>query len=104
MTKYTARLTGVIFAAFFLMSCQQRERTDHSSSSMNEITAELEDELDEKVTTFSLSGYGEGGKRTWELTGKSADISDNQVKLEGIEGKGEFLWIEKERLNRPFRR
>ena len=29
---------------------------------------------DQQISDFSLAGYGEKGKKTWDLSGKSADI------------------------------
>lgn len=46
----------------------------------------LEGESDQQISEFSLSGYGEKGKKAWDLTGKSADIFDEVVKLKSIIG------------------
>ncbi|MBI5145137.1 MAG: LPS export ABC transporter periplasmic protein LptC [Candidatus Omnitrophica bacterium] len=43
-------------------------------------------ESDQQISEFSLAGYGEKGKKTWDLAGKSADIFDDVVKLKSIEG------------------
>jgi len=43
-------------------------------------------EVDQQIDGFSVSGYGERGKKTWDLAGKSADIFDNVVKLKDITG------------------
>ncbi|HNX80862.1 MAG TPA: LPS export ABC transporter periplasmic protein LptC [Candidatus Omnitrophota bacterium] len=43
-------------------------------------------ESDQQINDFSLSGYGERGKKTWDLSGKSADIFDDTVKLKDITG------------------
>ncbi|MBM3245689.1 MAG: LPS export ABC transporter periplasmic protein LptC, partial [Candidatus Omnitrophica bacterium] len=43
-------------------------------------------ESDQQISDFSLAGYGEQGKKTWELSGKSADIFDEVVKLKDITG------------------
>ncbi|MFA5116319.1 MAG: LPS export ABC transporter periplasmic protein LptC [Candidatus Omnitrophota bacterium] len=47
----------------------------------------LEEESDQKINDFSLSGFGERGKKTWELSGQSADIFSDVVKLKDITGK-----------------
>ncbi|MDD5155358.1 MAG: LPS export ABC transporter periplasmic protein LptC [Candidatus Omnitrophica bacterium] len=41
---------------------------------------------DQQISDFSLTGFGERGKKTWDLAGKSADIFDNVVKLKDIIG------------------
>lgn len=42
---------------------------------------------DQQISDFSLAGYGEKGKKNWELAGKSADIYDDVVKLKDITGR-----------------
>ncbi|MFH1128930.1 MAG: LPS export ABC transporter periplasmic protein LptC [Candidatus Omnitrophota bacterium] len=41
---------------------------------------------DQQIDDFSLAGYGEQGKKTWELFGKSADIFGEVIKLKDITG------------------
>lgn len=48
--------------------------------------AEPAPESDQQINEFSLAGYGERGKKTWDLSAHSADIFDNLVKLKGITG------------------
>ena len=48
--------------------------------------ANLTQEADQQVNDFSLSGYGDRGKKTWDLAGKSADIFNDVVKLKTVEG------------------
>ena len=43
-------------------------------------------ESDQQINDFSLAGYGEKGKKTWDLAGKSADIFDQVVKLKTVIG------------------
>jgi LPS export ABC transporter protein LptC len=43
-------------------------------------------ESDQQISDFSLAGYGEKGKKSWDLNGKSADIFDEVVKLKDIKG------------------
>ena len=50
---------------------------------------------DQQINDFSLAGYGEKGQKTWDLSGKSADIFDDLVKLKDIEGN---LYSEKEAI------
>lgn len=41
---------------------------------------------DQQINDFSLAGFGEKGKKSWELSGKSADIFDEVVKLKDVVG------------------
>jgi len=43
-------------------------------------------DADQQINDFSLSGYGDQGKKTWDLKGKSADIFTDTVALKDIEG------------------
>jgi len=43
-------------------------------------------ESEQQVGDFSLSGFGEKGKKSWDLSGKSADIFNNVVKLKKVVG------------------
>jgi len=54
-----------------------------------------EDGSDQQIGDFSLAGYGERGKKTWDLSGKTADIFDNVVKLKDLSGN---LYGEKENV------
>lgn len=48
---------------------------------------------DQQIGDFSLSGYAEKGKKSWDISGKSADIFDNTIKLQDVVGN---LYGEKE--------
>ena len=50
-------------------------------------------EPDQQINDFSLCGYGEKAQKTWDLSAKTADIFDNNVKLKEIVGN---LYGEKE--------
>jgi LPS export ABC transporter protein LptC len=52
-------------------------------------------ESDQQIGDFSLAGYGEKGKKTWEIAGKSADIFDNLIKLKDVTGN---LYGEQEQI------
>ena len=41
---------------------------------------------DQQINDFSLTGYGDRGKKSWDLTGKTADIFDEVVKLKDVIG------------------
>jgi LPS export ABC transporter protein LptC len=43
-------------------------------------------ESDQQITDFSLSGYGEKGKKSWDICGKTADIFTEVVRLKDITG------------------
>jgi len=43
-------------------------------------------ESDQQISDFSLAGYGEKGKKNWDLSGKSADIFTEVVKLNDVVG------------------
>jgi len=45
-----------------------------------------EEESDQQIGEFSLTGYGEKGKKGWDLSGKSADIFTEIVKLKSVVG------------------
>lgn len=50
-----------------------------------EITKEVK-ESDQQIGDFSLSGFGEKGKKAWDISGKSADIFNEVVKLKEVVG------------------
>lgn len=43
-------------------------------------------ESDQQISEFSLSGYGDKGKKSWDLSGKTADIFNDLVKLKEVVG------------------
>ena len=43
-------------------------------------------ESDQQIGDFSLSGFGDKGKKSWDLSGKSADIFSEVVKLKKVVG------------------
>ena len=52
-------------------------------------------EVEQQINDFSLSGYGEKGKKTWDIAGKSANIFTDVVKLNEITGN---MYGEKENI------
>lgn len=50
-------------------------------------------ESDQQIGDFSLTGYAEQGKKSWDISGKSADIFDQTIKLKDVIGN---LYGEKE--------
>jgi LPS export ABC transporter protein LptC len=45
---------------------------------------EYQPPLGERVKVFSISGFSDSGKKSWEMTGKSADIFSNNIDLSEI--------------------
>ncbi|KPK97067.1 MAG: hypothetical protein AMJ95_11105 [Omnitrophica WOR_2 bacterium SM23_72] len=43
-------------------------------------------ESDQQIQDFSLYGYGEKGKKSWDISGKTADILEEVVKLHDVVG------------------
>lgn len=43
-------------------------------------------ESNQQINDFSLVGYGERGKKSWDLSGKTADIFEDKVSLKTITG------------------
>jgi LPS export ABC transporter protein LptC len=41
-------------------------------------------ESDQQINEFSLSGYGDKGKKAWDISGKTADILNDTVKLQDV--------------------
>ena len=46
-----------------------------------------QESAEQTIADFNLSGFAEKGKKSWELSGKSADITKEKVKLKDIVGK-----------------
>jgi LPS export ABC transporter protein LptC len=65
------------FAAFFLASANRIEVKTYAQMQPAEGQQQMSD--------FSLSGFGEKGKKSWDLTGKQADIASEIIKLNNIE-------------------
>ena len=51
---------------------------------------------DQQISDFSLSGYGDKGKKSWDISGKSADIFTDVVKLKDVDGN---LYDKTEKVN-----
>jgi len=60
------------------------------------LAAEDKDTSDQQVNDFSLAGYGDKGKKAWDMAGKTADIFTDTVKLKDINGN---LYSDKETVN-----
>ena len=55
-------------------------------SAVSLISAQNTQESDQQINDFSLSGYGEKGKKSWEIFGKSADVFTEDVQLDDVIG------------------
>lgn len=44
------------------------------------------EDADQQINDFSLAGYDEEGQRTWDLSGRSADIFEQIIKLKDLVG------------------
>lgn len=53
---------------------------------LNALAQEKSQESDQQIGDFSLAGYAEKGKKSWDISGKSADIFDNLIKLKDVIG------------------
>ena len=58
-----------------------------------DLYAQKEQDSDQQIGDFSLVGYAEKGKKDWDISGKSADIFGDVVKLKEVVGN---LYGEKE--------
>ncbi len=50
------------------------------------LIAEVAKESDQQIGDFSLSGFGDKGKKSWDIAGQSADIFNEVVKLKKVVG------------------
>lgn len=72
------RLLLFLFLFFVIisgLSAQEQEADNKAEAS------------DQQISGFSLSGYGDKGKKAWDITGKTADIFETEVRLTDIIGK-----------------
>ena len=77
---YLLITTNIAFLGF-----GKRQSPPPETSSTEEIKdAAIESESDQKILTFNLAGFDEGGKKKWEIEGRSADIFGDLIKLDGV--------------------
>ncbi len=76
----------VLIISLASLGCGQKEEAQVSEQEA-QLQKELEDTPDEMLSSFSVSGYARGGKRQWDLAGKSADIMAEEIKLLDVRGK-----------------
>lgn len=76
----------VLIISLASLGCGQKEEAQVSEQEA-QLQKELEETPDEMLSSFSVSGYARGGKRQWDLAGKSADIMAEEIKLSDVRGK-----------------
>lgn len=84
------KLLLILAMSFLIASCGSVNREEESASpSAAELAAqqELEEAPEEMLSSFSVSGYSKGGKKQWDLEGKSANIMDAEISLTEVTGK-----------------
>ncbi len=81
----------ILVLPLLITSCRQASKEEVSSSAQTEELSssqkELEEAPDEMISSFTVSGYTKGGKKQWDLEGKSADIMTQEIKLIDVTGK-----------------
>lgn len=73
--------------ALFTASCGPDKSKAAANSDQPPADQELQQAPDEMLSGFSVSGYGKGGKKQWDLEGKSADIQTEEIKLTDVTSK-----------------
>lgn len=80
----------VIVIIVFMLGCSKNEKAQEEGVLSEEVSpkgSSQQEDADQKILTFSLSGT-EQGKKRWDITGESADIlSSDVVELTNIVGK-----------------
>lgn len=77
----------IIFALIILAGWYLKNSLfeDEEDARINSMPAEItEEDLTENVKSFSISGFADSGKKTWEMEGKSANILDEVIDLSDI--------------------
>ena len=77
----------VCIAVLLSAGCAKDEAGSPEQEELSASQKELEQAPDEMLSSFSLSGYGKGGKKQWDLEGKSADIMTEEIKLLDVTGR-----------------
>jgi len=79
----------LIFVIISTVGCAQEKTTEaQTPKDVTDVAQkDLEEAPDEMFSSFSISGYGAGGKKEWDLEGKSADIGLEEIQLTDVTGK-----------------
>lgn len=78
--KFLAAICFLLILLSFICpaySDAQREQSPQDASTQ---------ESDQQISDFSLSGFNDLGKKSWDLAGQTADIFENVVKLKDVKG------------------
>ncbi len=75
----------VLFLVFLFFTCVQLGAVEVKEINSGLAVKDTK-ESDQQVGDFSLSGFGDKGKKSWDLAGKSADIFSDVVKLKKVVG------------------
>jgi len=86
---------AVLILAFLFLACINLAVAE-TKEIKPDLTVKDNLESDQQVGDFSLSGFGDKGKKSWDLSGKSAEIFDEIVKLKKVVGNN---YAEKDVIN-----
>jgi LPS export ABC transporter protein LptC len=75
----------VLTFAFLFLACAHLAAVEVKEIKLDP-AVKANQESDQRVGDFSLSGFGDKGKKAWDLAGKSADIFGEVVKLKKVVG------------------
>lgn len=84
-----------LFFCFWLFSISDAKTLSQKSAKIQETDAQ------QQINGFSLSGYGAQGKKTWQINGTTADVSEETVELKDIVGN---LFQDKENVTLTARK
>jgi len=86
--RYYFLICVLVFAVNSGCAREDRDQADLTASKETaDSQKELEEASDEMLSSFSVSGYTKGGKKQWDLAGKSADIMAEEIKLTDVTSK-----------------
>ncbi len=69
---------GVLLAFISLLSFVQAAAQETPDAGQQDVPQQIND--------FSISGYGEKGRKSWDVSGKSADILEDTINLKEVKG------------------
>ena len=75
----------LIFIFLFFL-CAFRFQAPYRAQASQDVLG-ADDNSDQQILEFDLSGFGDKGKKTWNVKGKSADIFGDTVRLEDIRAR-----------------
>jgi LPS export ABC transporter protein LptC len=85
---FNHRLISLVFLVFLFPSSlyAQSEAQSQPQQGQNVQEQTPQQEAEQQISEFSLAGYGEKGKKTWDVSGKTADIFTDIVRLQYVVG------------------